>query len=224
MLGSSLDPEETLQRVAQLVVPRMADWCAIELPDEKGALQQVALAHVDPALLETGRAMRERWPPQRDAPSSPYEVLRTGAAQLLAEVPDELLEAARRRPGAARGGARARPELGRHRADDRARPHARRDVVRLLRERPPLRGARHRLPAGARGARRDGDRERPALHGALPGRAHAPGQPAPGAAARRAGLALRRRLPARASAAPRSAATSTTRSRSPAGTWCCSAT
>ena len=93
VLGSSLDPEETLQRVAQLVVPRMADWCAIELPDEKGVLQQVALAHVDPALIETGRAMRERWPPQRDAPSSPYEVLRTGAAQLLAEVPDELLEA-----------------------------------------------------------------------------------------------------------------------------------
>ena len=47
-LASSLDYEETLQRVARLAVPRMADWCAVELPDERGMLQQVALAHVDP--------------------------------------------------------------------------------------------------------------------------------------------------------------------------------
>ena len=94
VLGSSLDVDETLQRVAQLVVPRMADWCAIELADEKGRLQQVALAHVDPDRVATGRAMRERWPPEPGRPNSPYEVLRTGAAQLVAEVPDALLEAA----------------------------------------------------------------------------------------------------------------------------------
>ena len=93
VLGSSLDADETLQRVARLVVPRMADWCAIELPDERGELEQVALAHVDPALVETARVLRERWPPRPDTPSSPYEVLRTGEAQLLAEVPDALLEA-----------------------------------------------------------------------------------------------------------------------------------
>ena len=93
VLGSSLDVDETLQRVARLVVPRMADWCAIELPDERGELEQVALAHVDSKLVETARALRERWPPRPDTPSSPYEVLRTGEAQLLAEVPDALLEA-----------------------------------------------------------------------------------------------------------------------------------
>ena len=54
-LASSLDYEETLQRVAQLAVPALADWCAIELPDERGRLEQVALAHVEPAA---GRARR----------------------------------------------------------------------------------------------------------------------------------------------------------------------
>ncbi len=39
-----------------------------------------------------------------------------------------------------------------------------------------------------------------------------------------AGLALRRRLPRGPARRRRSAATSTTRSRSRAGTWCCSAT
>ena len=60
-----------------------------------------------PALVETGRAMRERWPPQPDAPSSPYEVLRTGAAQLLAEVPDALLEAASTTRSSSRRSARS---------------------------------------------------------------------------------------------------------------------
>ena len=55
-LASSLDYEETLQRVARLAVPRMADWCAVELPDERGVLQQVALAHVDPEKVEAGAA------------------------------------------------------------------------------------------------------------------------------------------------------------------------
>ena len=66
-LASSLEYEDTLQRVAQLAVPQLADWCAIELPDERGRLQQVALAHVDPARVEQARAMRERFPPDPDA-------------------------------------------------------------------------------------------------------------------------------------------------------------
>jgi serine phosphatase RsbU (regulator of sigma subunit) len=95
-LASSLDYEETLQRVAQLVVPGLADWCAIELPDERGELQQVALAHVDPSRVDEARAMRARYPPEPDAPLGTPAVTRTGEAQLMAEIPDELLaEAAR---------------------------------------------------------------------------------------------------------------------------------
>jgi GAF domain-containing protein len=90
-LASSLSYEETLQRIAQLAVPRLADWCAIELPDDRGRLQQVALAHVDPAMVERGRAMRERWPPDPDAPVGSHAVMRTGEPQLLADIPDEML-------------------------------------------------------------------------------------------------------------------------------------
>jgi PAS domain S-box-containing protein len=90
-LSSSLDYEETLQRVARLAVPQLADWCSVELPDERGMLQQVALAHVDPALVEQARAMRERYPPDPDAPLGSYEVMRTGEPQLLPEIPESLL-------------------------------------------------------------------------------------------------------------------------------------
>jgi PAS domain S-box-containing protein len=90
-LASSLDHGETLQRVTRLAVPRLADWCAVELPDERGDLQSVALAHVDPARVAEGMAMRERYPPDRDAPAGSYAVLRTGRSELYAEVTDEML-------------------------------------------------------------------------------------------------------------------------------------
>ena len=95
-LSSSLVYEETLQRVARLAVPRLADWCAVELPDEHGTLQQVALAHADPALVEHAHAIRARYPPDPDAPSGAYGVMRSGEPQLIQEIPDSMLvEAAR---------------------------------------------------------------------------------------------------------------------------------
>jgi GAF domain-containing protein len=46
-LSSSLDYEHTLQRVAQLTVPGLADRCAVAMQGENGALGQVALAPAD---------------------------------------------------------------------------------------------------------------------------------------------------------------------------------
>jgi GAF domain-containing protein len=93
-LASSLNYEETLQRVAQLAVPQMADWCAIELPDDRGRMEQVALAHVDPARVKQARAMRERWPPDPENLVGTHAVMRSGEPQLLADIPDELLDQA----------------------------------------------------------------------------------------------------------------------------------
>ena len=49
-LSSSLDYEDTLRRIARLAVPRLADWCSVELPDERGELQQVALPTSIPSV------------------------------------------------------------------------------------------------------------------------------------------------------------------------------
>lgn len=90
-LSSSLVYEDTLQRVARLAVPRLADWCAVELPDDRGELQQVALAHVDAERVERARAIRARYPPDPAAPVGSHAVMRTGQPQLVPEVPDSLL-------------------------------------------------------------------------------------------------------------------------------------
>jgi PAS domain S-box-containing protein len=91
-LASSLDYEETLQRVAQLVVPGLADWCAVDVVDANLRLNQVAIAHVDPDKVAFAREFRSRYPPDPNDDSGIYGVLRSGRPELYPELPDELLE------------------------------------------------------------------------------------------------------------------------------------
>jgi PAS domain S-box-containing protein len=91
-LASSLDYEETLQRVAQLVVPGLADWCAVDVVDANLRLNQVAIAHVDPDKVAFAREFRSRYPPDPNDDSGIYGVLRCGRPELYPELPDELLE------------------------------------------------------------------------------------------------------------------------------------
>ena len=48
MLSRSLDYQETLAALARLAVPEFADWCAVDMVDETGAVERLAIAHVDP--------------------------------------------------------------------------------------------------------------------------------------------------------------------------------
>jgi PAS domain S-box-containing protein len=94
MLASSLDYEQTLEHVARMIVPRLADWCGIDMVDENGEIVHVAVAHSDPAKIELAHDMRERYPPDMDAPTGLPAIIRGGPAELYPEIPDELLVAA----------------------------------------------------------------------------------------------------------------------------------
>jgi signal transduction histidine kinase len=93
VLGSSLDYEDTLRNVASLAVPKIGDWCGIELVDESGNTKQVAVAHVDPSKIELAHELRRRYPPDPHAKTGVPNVLRTGISELYPEIPDELLVA-----------------------------------------------------------------------------------------------------------------------------------
>jgi PAS domain S-box-containing protein len=96
VLVSSLDYQATLPAVAQLAVPHIADWCAVDLAGDGGAIERLAVAHVDPAKMDLARKFQERYP---DDPRSPYSVahvIRTGAPAILYEVTDEMIAAAAR--------------------------------------------------------------------------------------------------------------------------------
>jgi PAS domain S-box-containing protein len=96
VLGSSLDYEETLRRVAGLAVPRIADWVTVDLVDETGELTQIVVAHADPAKVELARQWRERYPPVKDSPQGAYAIARTGRSELMSDIPPSLLEAVTR--------------------------------------------------------------------------------------------------------------------------------
>ncbi|MEX2203268.1 MAG: GAF domain-containing protein [Actinomycetota bacterium] len=97
VLASSLEEPETLQGLAELAVPRLADWCTIELLGQDGSIELVAVAHVDPAKVELARDIRRRYPTDPDSEVGAPQVLRTGQPFLMEEIPKELIEEAKQR-------------------------------------------------------------------------------------------------------------------------------
>lgn len=98
LLGSSLDYEDTLRNVARMAVPRLADWCSVELGSGDQAPRQLAVAHADPAKVALAEEMRRRYPPDPEAPAGAVSVIRTGKSQLYADISDETLVANARSP------------------------------------------------------------------------------------------------------------------------------
>jgi PAS domain S-box-containing protein len=84
LLASSLDHETTLQIVARLAVPSLADWCVVDLLEGDGGTRPVAAAHADPAQEEALRAGL-RHPVERRVAAT---VLATGEAVLQVDLPE----------------------------------------------------------------------------------------------------------------------------------------
>ena len=62
LFGSSLDVERTLSQLAELVVPRMADWAAVDVLDETDIFRRVGVAHVQPRGVALLRELHDRYP------------------------------------------------------------------------------------------------------------------------------------------------------------------
>jgi hypothetical protein len=60
VLAGSLDHAATLNTVANMVVPAIADWCAVDMVTDERTLDRLAVAHVDPAKLDLARTIRSR--------------------------------------------------------------------------------------------------------------------------------------------------------------------
>jgi PAS domain S-box-containing protein len=68
LLDAPPDLASTLQRVAELAIDVLADWCVVDLEDEDGG-RRVAIAHRDPTMLRLAEEVERRWPSPRDDPS-----------------------------------------------------------------------------------------------------------------------------------------------------------
>jgi hypothetical protein len=91
-LTSSLDYRTTLANVARLAVPTLGDWCAVDVLEEGGSVQRLAVEHPDPEKVALAYRLQERYPPDPDAVRGVRKVLRTGEPDMMAEIPEELLD------------------------------------------------------------------------------------------------------------------------------------
>ena len=90
LLSQSLDVDTILQTLADLVVPRIGDWCVIHLIED-GKPVTAALAHSDPALVQWAREVEVKYPPTLDTEMGLGAVVATGVSEIYPEITDEML-------------------------------------------------------------------------------------------------------------------------------------
>jgi signal transduction histidine kinase len=91
LLAGSLDYATTMESLTRLVVPELADWCAVDVLTPEGRVENLALAHPDPSRLEVGREVIRRNPIDLSAEHGAGKVLRTGQPEWVADISDERL-------------------------------------------------------------------------------------------------------------------------------------
>ena len=92
VLSSTLDYETTLRNLVRLVVPDIADWCAIDMMGPDGSLERLALAHVDPAKERLAEEIERRYPTRQDPGRGALKAVLSGHSELIREITPELIE------------------------------------------------------------------------------------------------------------------------------------
>ena len=93
LFASSLDYERTLTRITELAVPRIADWCAVDIVNE-GKIQRLAVAHIDPAKVRWANELAQKFPVDVNAPTGVPRVVRSGKSEFIPEITQAMIDAA----------------------------------------------------------------------------------------------------------------------------------
>ena len=93
LLNDSLEYQPTLQTLARLAVPTLADWSAIDIVQPDGTFERLAVAHQDPSKVELAHELLRRYPVDPNEAHGLAYVVRTGEPALYPEISDELLVA-----------------------------------------------------------------------------------------------------------------------------------
>ena len=85
-LDSSLDPQQTLRRIASTALPELAELCVIDLADDDGAVSTSVVAAVDPAVAARVEQLRGEQQPD-SLPGHPVaRALRERSSQLIPDL------------------------------------------------------------------------------------------------------------------------------------------
>lgn len=86
--AASLDYETTLQTIARLAVPCMADWCMIDVLGDDRAIHRAAAAHVDPAKEGVVRGLQGMCARDPSEASEAFQAVLDGRSILAPAVTD----------------------------------------------------------------------------------------------------------------------------------------
>lgn len=89
VLAGSLDYEATLQSVARLCLPTLADWCLVDIAASDSTPRQAVYAHADPAREPLIAILSQYYPPRPDGPHPASQVERSGQWVIRSEISDE---------------------------------------------------------------------------------------------------------------------------------------
>ena len=96
ILARSIDYHETVAQVARIAVPRLADWCVVDIIESSAGVSRLAVAHANPERVALAEELSRRWPPDAEHPSLVHQVLESRRSILVEEMTDaQLVEAAR---------------------------------------------------------------------------------------------------------------------------------
>ena len=92
ILGESVEYQHTLQRVASIAVPALADMCVVDVLEWTQGVTRVAMAHADPIKLALAEEAWHRWPTDPATAGPVFEMTRRRSPLLIAAVTHDVLE------------------------------------------------------------------------------------------------------------------------------------
>ncbi|MDB4914236.1 MAG: ATP-binding region ATPase domain protein [Gemmatimonadetes bacterium] len=99
LLASSADYQTTLSNLAHAAVPRLGDWCAVDVLAEPDSdtwppkIERVAVVHQDPAKVSLAQTLTTDFPQDWSRDTGTPGVIRTRQPLFIADVPDAMLTA-----------------------------------------------------------------------------------------------------------------------------------
>jgi signal transduction histidine kinase len=93
ILATSLEYQTTLENLARLVAPQLADWCCIHVVEADGSFAPVIVTHADPVKEQWAKDLMRRYPLNLNSSYGTAQAIYSGQSVLYPEIPESFLGA-----------------------------------------------------------------------------------------------------------------------------------
>ncbi|MGD9900391.1 MAG: GAF domain-containing protein, partial [Calditrichaceae bacterium] len=90
-MNTSLDYHITLENLAKMTIPGLADICTVFIKENGARIRLVSVAHQDPAVVERAKKLKSCYAINPDAVFGLQGVVLTGKSELYPEITDEMM-------------------------------------------------------------------------------------------------------------------------------------